>query len=429
MTRIIPLCTALLLGIPSAGFTQPKVGLPESPDYKGEIRRGPDGKLIVIDKAASRPVPPAAHAATLIVGPGEAIRTITEAAKLARDGDIVEIRPGEYRGQTAIWTQNDLTIRGSNSSNGTRPALIADGKSAEGKGLWVIRGGRVRVENLEFRGVRVRDGNGAGIRLERGQLVIHRCAFIDNEMGILTGNSADLTLEISDSEFADAARHQVDLHHLLYVGAIGRFVLTGSRFTNGYRGHLVKSRARENHVRYNLLADGLGGRASFELEFANGGLAYVIGNVFQKSDSADNSVLVSYGAEGPRWPDNALYFAHNTLINDRHAGTFLRIPSEKFPGGVESWVINNLMVGNGDLAAPANGRFEGNLTAQRGELIDYAGQPLRLKPTSPLRGQVRAPGKARDTDLLPDAEFAYPAGTRALTPGSALAPGAFQRGG
>ncbi len=425
MIRFNVLCAALLLGFSYAGYTQPKLALPESPDYKGEIRRGPDGKLIVVDKPL--PSPAAPHAATLVVGPDEAIRTITDAAKLARDGDIVEIRPGEYRGQTAIWTQNDLTIRGVDSRNGTRPVLLADGKSAEGKGLWVIRGGRIRVENLEFRGVRVRDGNGAGIRFERGQLVIHRCAFIDNEMGILTGNLPDLTLEISDSEFADAARHQVDLHHLLYVGAIGRFVLTGSRFSNGYRGHLVKSRARENHVRYNLLADGAGGRASYELEFANGGVVYVVGNVFQKSDTADNAVLVSYGAEGQRWPDNALYFAHNTLINDRHAGTFLHIPAEKFPGGVDSWVINNLMVGNGDLAAPANGRFEGNLTARRGELIDYAGLPLRLKTDSPLRGQVRIPGKARDIDLLPDAEFTLPAGIRPLTPGSALAPGAFQQ--
>ncbi len=423
MPRLNVLCAVavLLLGFSHAGLAQSTVALPESPDYKGEIRRGPDGKLIVVEKPLLSPA--ISHAATLVVGPDEAIRTITEAAKLARDGDIVEIRPGEYRGQTAIWTQNDLTIRGS----GKRPVLLADGKSAEGKGLWVIRGGRVRVENLEFRGVRVRDGNGAGIRFERGQLVIHRCAFIDNEMGILTGNSPDLTLEISDSEFADAARHQVDLHHLLYVGAIGRFVLTGSRFSNGYRGHLVKSRARENYVRYNLLADGTGGRASYELELANGGIAYVVGNVFQKSDTADNAVLVSYGAEGPRWPDNALYFAHNTLINDRHAGTFLRIPAERFPGGVESWVINNLLVGYGELAAPANGRFEGNLTAQRGELIDYAGLPLRLKTDSPLRGQVRVPGKARETELLPDAEFTFPAGTRPVTPGSALAPGAFQR--
>ena len=429
MTRITLFCAALLLSIPPAGFTQPRVGLPESPDYKGEIRRGPDGKLIVVEKATVPPETPTAHATTLIVGPDQAIRTITEAAKLARDGDIVEIRPGEYRGQTAIWTQNDLTIRGSGNASHTRPVLIADGQSAEGKGLWVVRGGRVRIENLEFRGVRVRDGNGAGIRFERGQLVIHRCAFIDNEMGILTGNSPDLTLEVSDSEFADAARHQVDLHHLLYVGAIGRFVLTGSRFSNGYRGHLVKSRARENHVRYNLLADGPGGRASFELEFANGGLAYVIGNVFQKSDSADNSVLVSYGAEGPRWPDNALYFAHNTLINDRHAGTFLQVRAEKFPSGVENWLINNLTIGNGELNTPANGRFEGNLTVQRGELIDYAGLPLRLKTTSPLRGQVRVPGSARDSNLLPDAEFAFPAGTRPVAPGSTLAPGAFQRGG
>ena len=63
---------------------------------------------------------------------------------------------------------------------------------------------------------------------------------------------------------------------VLYVGAIGRFVLRGSRFHNGHLGHLVKSRARENHVLFNMLADGAGGRASYELEFPNGGVAYVI---------------------------------------------------------------------------------------------------------------------------------------------------------
>jgi hypothetical protein len=90
-------------------------------------------------------------------------------------------------------------------------------------------------------------------------------------MGILTANSADLTLEVIDSEFGDAPHHQGDLHHLLYVGRIGKFVLRGSRFSNGYLGHLVKSRARENHILYNLLVDGAGGKASYELEFPNGG--------------------------------------------------------------------------------------------------------------------------------------------------------------
>lgn len=422
MVRTV-IATCLLLCAIVGGQAQPVQGLPESPAYKGDIRRSPDGKLIAVEEQQVGTSAEATRPTTLVVGPQEKIRTITEAAKVARDGDVIEILPGEYHGQPAVWTQTNLFIRG----RGPRPAMIADGRSAEGKGLWVIRGGNVRIENIEFRGVRVRDGNGAGIRFEKGHLVVHRCAFIDNEMGILTGNSPELTLEISDSEFADAARHEVDLHHLLYVGAIGRFVLTGSRFSNGYKGHLVKSRARENHVRYNLLADGQGGRASYELEFANGGIAYVVGNVIAKSAGADNSVLVSYGSEGPRWPENALYFAHNTLVNDRHAGIFIQLVTGKFPANTESWIINNLTVGNGDLFPPPQGRFEGNLSAQRGDLIDYAGLPSRLKADSPLRGQVRIPGKARDSDLLPQAEFTLPAGQRPISPGSSLAPGAFQR--
>ena len=416
----------LLLGASLGTQAQPASNLPDSPTYRGEIRRGSDGRLSVTDTdkpvaeglGAARTATPA----TLIVGLQEKIQTITEAAKMARDGEVIEIRPGEYRGQPAVWTQSNLTIRGS----GKRPVLVADGKSAEGKALWVIRGGAVRVENLEFRGVRVREGNGAGIRFEKGQLVIHRCAFIDNEMGILTANLPELTLEISDSEFADAPRHQGDLHHLLYVGRIGKFSLTGSRFTNGYRGHLVKSRARENYVRYNLLADGEQGRASYELEFPNGGVAFVIGNVIAQSAGTDNPTLVSYGAEGPFWTDNALYMAHNTLVNDLYTGTFLKVWNEKFPENIESWVINNLSVGNGDLFPPPRGRFEGNLPVQQRDLIEHAGIPLRLKPTSPLRGQVRIAGSVRNVDLLPSAEFEFPAGLIPISPARALAPGALQ---
>lgn len=423
MVRSAILAALLLLASLSCQ-AQPAANLPGSSEYKGEIRRAPDGRLITVDKER-----PTAHSdtavrpATLVVGPREKITTISEAAKRARDGDVIEIRSGEYRGQPAVWTQNDLVIRGS----GKRPVLAAAGKSAEGKALWVIRGGKVRVENLEFRGARVKNGNGAGIRFERGHLTVHRCAFVDNEMGILTANTPDMTLAVSDSEFADAPRDDKDVHHLLYVGAIGKLVLTGSRFANGHRGHLVKSRARENDVRYNLLADGPDGGASYELEFPNGGVAYVIGNLIAQSATTDNPTLVSYGAEGPRWPDNALYFAHNTLVNDRHSGaTFLKLWTEKLPGNVEAWVINNLTVGNGDLFPPPHGRFEGNPSAPRGELIDYAGLPARLKPDSPLRGSVRIPGKARDEDLLPSAEFAFPAGSRPTQPASSLAPGALQ---
>jgi hypothetical protein len=50
---------------------------------------------------------------------------------------------------------------------GQRPVMLADGKSAEGKAIWVVRGGKIRIENIEFRGARVDSLNGAAIRLRR----------------------------------------------------------------------------------------------------------------------------------------------------------------------------------------------------------------------------------------------------------------------
>ena len=418
---------AFILATSSFAVAQVGPQFPVAPAYKGEIRRGADGKLTVRDtegvqtgRAGDQVV-----AATMIVGPREKIRSPGEAARHARDGEVIEILAGEYAGESVVWIQDNLTIRG-RENHGDRPVMLGDGKGTEGKALWVVRGGRVRIENIEFRGARVADGNGAGIRFERGQLVIDRCVFVDNEMGILTANRPELSLEVIDGRFSAAPRHDGDLHHLLYVGAIGRFVLTGSRFEQGYRGHLVKSRARENHIRYNLLVDGENGEASYELEFPNGGLAYVVGNVIGQSANTQNPAMISYGAEGPRWPDNALYLAHNTLINDAATGNFLKVWNEKFPDGIETWAINNLMSGYGEFFVAGQGRAEGNLSVARRDLLPEGGFPVRLNALSPLRGKVRIPGQARGIDLLPSAEFSFPVGHRSIRLGSKLAPGAFQ---
>ena len=417
----LSVCCLLLAGLVSPPLAaQSADSLPPAPDYRGEIRRGADGRLNAVAAPTTQAELPAR--ATMVVGPGERIATITEAARLARDGEVIEVRPGSYHGQPAVWTQDRLVIRGS----GERPVMLADGRHAEGKGIWVVRGGDVRIENIEFRGARVPGGNGAGIRFERGRLTVHGCRFIDNEMGILTANFSEQTLEVSDSEFAEAPLHQGQLHHLLYVGAIGKFVLRGSRLSGGYLGHLVKSRARESHVLYNMLVDSKEGKASYELEFPNGGVAYVIGNAVGQSAGTDNPAIVAYGAEGPRWPENALYLVHNTLVNDNFAGDFLRLWADKFPSGFEVWQINNLLVGDGNFFPPAQGRVEGNQTARRADLIDVGGTPLRPTSQSPLRGSVRPPGSVRGIELLPKAEFNYPLGSRPLRTGSGLAPGAFQ---
>lgn len=401
--------------------------LPDTPDYLGEIRRGPDGKLKVVAPAEAPRPASAGNAAdeakrrVLRVGQGEKVATVSEAARLARDGDIVEIQPGEYRQQPAVWTQDNLIIRGRG-----QPQMIADGANAEGKAIWVVRGGNIRIEGIDFRGARVPAGNGAGIRFEKGALSVERCTFVDNEMGILTANSFDMSLEVRDSQFGQAPTHAGMLHHLLYVGRIGKFTLVGSRFQQGFRGHLVKSRARESHVLYNLLYDGPQGQASYELEFPEGGLAYVVGNVIGQSDRTDNPAIVAYGAEGGSWSENGLYLAHNTLINEHYTGDFLKLWLDKLPGDTEVWALNNLTVGYGNLTPPARGRFEGNQSVSKAALIEYVGIPLKPPLQSPLRGSVRLPGRVRNVDLAPTAEFSAPAGTRSIHLQNAVTPGAFQ---
>jgi hypothetical protein len=362
-------------------------------------------------------------AATLVVGRDAAIATIAEAARLAQDGDIVEILPGDYRGDVTVWLQKRLTIRGV----GGMPVLKADNRSAEGKAIWVLRSGDFVVENIAFEGARVPDGNGAGIRFERGRLTVRRCRFTDNENGLLTSNFADSELTIEDSEFARAPRDRGGLKHLLYVGRIGRFTLTGSRFHQGFEGHLVKTRARENHIMYNLLYDGTQGKAAYELEFPDAGEAYVVGNVIGQSATTTNPAVVSYGAEGSPWERNALYLVNNTLASDPlRAARFLHVHSDRLPGDTEIVAINNLMVGLGIFTLGTRGRYAGNFPVLSATLADPAMLNFRVRSNSILRGMGVAPPIVDGRSLAPTAEFHLPVGAVVLAPRATWTPGAFQ---
>lgn len=352
------------------------------------------------------------QAATLAVGPG-GLATIAEAARLARDGDTVEIAPGSYRGDVAVWQQKRLTIRGV----GGQPELIADGQSAEDKAIWVIRDGDFTIDNIAFRGARVPNGNGAGIRFEKGTLALTRCRFTDNEMGLLTGNDPDSRLFIADSEFAHAPRGaEHPLKHLLYVGHIARVEVRGSDFHDGFVAHLVKSRARESDLRYNLVVDGPTGSASYEMDFPNGGLVTLVGNIVGQSAATANQTLISFGAEGSAWPEHRLTLVHNTLINDASpAARFTRIWTEKL-GPVATDFHNNLLVGPGILEGPAP---EQAGAAVSGTLANPRG--LDFRPAQGTRPVAPPP-----TDLTPTAEFAHPLGTRPLAPPRHWRPGAVQ---
>lgn len=367
-------------------------------------------------------LPFTALARTIAVGPAGDVKRISDAARIARDGDTVEIAAGVYRADVTVWLQKKLTIRGS----GARPVLIADGQSAEDKAIWVFRNGIFDIQNIEFRGARVASGNGAGIRFEHGKLRISNCRFHDNQNGILTSNDKDAELVVENSVFSDAPVQTDPLPHLLYVGRIASLSISGSHFHTGRLGHLIKSRARKSELRYNLVHDGSTGSASYEIEFPNGGQATLVGNVIGQSAATANPVMLAFGAEGSFWPENRLQLSHNTMLSAGwKPAWFIRVWDKHFPAGVEIRTLNNLLVGIGPFSIGLSGSHEGNFIIPSQLMNNPAQLDFSLAKESWLRGRVDPAAPSTDS-LRPVAEFSLPAGTHPLPSPDKWAPGALQ---
>ena len=260
----------------------------------------------------------------LRVGPTQQYTRPSQAARVARDGALVEIYPGEYEGDVAVWRQNDLTLRGV----GERPHLRAGGRAAEGKAIWVIKGDRVTVENVELSGARVPSRNGAAIRAEGAGLTIRTCRFHHNEMGLLTNPSPNSLVIIEDSEIdrntTDTERHG-RLGHNIYITDARLFILRNSYVHGARTGHQVKTRARRNEIRDNRIEDG-DGWGSLLLDISDGGQAEVVNNHFQQSARAANRTAIGFAGEAVdrSSPAHALSVAGNSFVNEGGAATFVR---------------------------------------------------------------------------------------------------------
>jgi hypothetical protein len=367
---------------------------------------------------------PALAQTTWLAGPEGSGLALDEALRQAKDGDIVELLPGEYKGGVVLENRR-LTLRG---VPGKSPLIKGDGKPG-GKSLWLVRGGQVTLQNLEFRGARGADGSGAGVRQEGGSLRIDRCTFFDNEHGLLAVNDEKAVLDIQASVFGLAPRVVGGLHHLLNVGRIAKLSVTGSRFQQGFEGHLIKTRARENLIAYNFIHDGQRGGASYEIDIANGGLATVLGNVIGQGADSQNPVMVAYGSEDRAWDRNKLVVAHNTFVNYGWTPAWtLRVFRDQLPPQTPVVAINNLVVGGGVLGWGASGEFAGNRHATKGMLRDVDTGAFELAPGSLWRNSGVDPRSVDGQDLSPKAEFEWPVGTKTLPTGrTSWAPGAYQR--
>lgn len=191
---------------------------------------------------------------------------------------------------------------------------ILSGSVCEGKAGLVLRGQAARIDGLIFEKYSVSDGNGAGIRLEKGDLTVREAWFRDSEEGILTGDDPAHTISIDQSTFTHLGRCDRGLScaHSLYTGDYGKLTVTRSRFEAGRGGHYVKSRSGHVAISDSSFDDSNGRTTNYMIDLPAGATGTIRGNWFVQGENKENySCFIAVAAEGHTHSADGLVIAGN----------------------------------------------------------------------------------------------------------------------
>lgn len=211
-----------------------------------------------------------------------------------RQGTIL-IAPGSYS-ECAVQSAGHIAFKAEVPGRS-----IFDGGVCEGKAALVLRGQSAAIDGLVFQNMAVPDGNGAGIRLEKGNLAVTRSVFRNSEQGILTAQDPGGEIVIDQTTFSELGRCDRGLScaHSIYIGDFASLTVTRSRFERGNGGHYVKSRAARAIIQNNAFDDTRGQATNYMIDLPGGATGMISGNVFvQGQDKENYSAFIAVAAEG-----------------------------------------------------------------------------------------------------------------------------------
>ena len=208
----------------------------------------------------------------------------------------------------AVQSQGEITYRAEVPGQS-----VLDGKACEDKAALVLRGRGARIEGMVFANIRVPDKNGAGVRLEHGNLSVSQAWFRDSEQGLLSGEDPQGTIRIDKSTFTRLGTCEGSgCAHSVYVGNYGALTITRSRFEAGSGGHYVKSRAAHVEVLDSSFDDSAGRATNYMIDLPEGATGRIAGNWFvQGPDKENYSAFIAVAAEHRSHPSAGLAVERN----------------------------------------------------------------------------------------------------------------------
>ena len=186
---------------------------------------------------------------------------------------------------------------------------VFEGTACEGKAALVLRGRSAKIAGLVFANISVGDGNGAGIRLEHGDLAVGQSWFRDSQQGILTGDDPAGTIAIDKSTFTrlGTCAFSSGCAHSVYTGDYGAVTVTRSRFEAGRGGHYFKSRAAKVAVLASSFDDSAGKATNYMIDLCAGATGRIADNWFvQGRDKENYSAFIAVAAETRSHPSAGL---------------------------------------------------------------------------------------------------------------------------
>jgi hypothetical protein len=244
-------------------------------------------------------------AAALLARDGPAPFTVVETGKgygrlqaavdaIGRGKGTIAIAPGRIA-QCAVQSEGEIAYLA--VEPGT---AIFDGVACEGKAALVLGGRSAEVSGLIFQNIRVADFNGAGIRLEHGDLTVAQSWFRDSQEGILTNDDPGGTLVVDRSTFTrlGTCEGSGGCAHSIYTGNYGQVRITRSRFEEGRGGHYVKSRAARVDIASSSFDDAQGKGTNYMIDLPDGATGQISNNWFvQGKDKENYSAFIAVAAE------------------------------------------------------------------------------------------------------------------------------------